>query len=87
MTSLVSMVRFLLCRLQQSACTYAHGNAGARRKCAEMGIKLLGDIPLHPEICTDADAGMPTVVAKPSSPQAEAFTAIARQLKLDLGID
>ena len=52
-----------------------------------MGITLLGDIPLHPNICTDADAGKPTVVAQPGSPQAEAFTAIGKRLMLDLGID
>ena len=59
---------------------------GARRKCEEIGIKLLGDIPLHPQICTDADAGRPSVVANPESSQAQAFRSIADQLKVALNI-
>jgi ATP-binding protein involved in chromosome partitioning len=47
---------------------------------------LLGDIPLHPQICSDADAGKPTVVGSPDSPQAEAFTKLARELKATLGL-
>lgn len=51
-----------------------------------MGIDLLGDIPLHPRICSDADAGKPTVVADPDGPQAEAFYKIARAVSLKLGL-
>ena len=64
-------------------CGHTHdifGLDGARRKCDELGIRLLGDIPLHPQICTDADAGKPTVVASPDGPQAEAFRLIADQI-------
>jgi ATP-binding protein involved in chromosome partitioning len=59
---------------------------GVKKKCQELGIKLLGDIPLHAQICSDADAGKPTVVGSPSSPQAEAFTQLARDLKTTLGL-
>ena len=41
---------------------------------------MLGDIPLHAEICEDADRGKPTVVAKPNSPQGEAFTELAHRI-------
>jgi ATP-binding protein involved in chromosome partitioning len=61
-------------------------NPGARRKCDELGIQLLGDIPLHPQICRDADAGKPTVVANPESPQAPAFTKIMERLHTELGL-
>ncbi len=57
---------------------------GARRKCDELGMQLLGDIPLHPQICLDADAGKPTVVATPDSPQARAFMKIAERLHTEL---
>lgn len=60
--------------------------SGAKKKCAELGIKLLGDIPLHARICSDADAGKPTVVGSPQSPQAQAFTKLAQELKTQLGI-
>ncbi|KAF2772434.1 P-loop containing nucleoside triphosphate hydrolase protein [Teratosphaeria nubilosa] len=56
------------------------GLDGAKRMCQEIGVELLGDIPLHPSICHDADAGKPTVVASPEGPQAQSFTAIARGL-------
>lgn len=53
---------------------------GAKNKCNELGLTLLGDIPLHAQICTDADAGKPTVVASPESPQAKAFATVAQEL-------
>ena len=55
-------------------------STGARRKCEELKITLLGDIPLHSQICADADAGRPTVVSHPDGVQAEAFRRIAGQL-------
>lgn len=51
-----------------------------------MGIKLLGDIPLHPQICSDADSGKPTVVASPDGPQAQSFSTIAKRLLDQMGI-
>lgn len=59
---------------------------GAKKKCAELGLPLLGDIPLHAQICSDADAGKPTVVASPDSPQAKAFVNVAQQLISKLGL-
>lgn len=73
---MVQNMRTFIC----TNCGHEHdifGLDGARRKCNEMGIRLLGDIPLHPSICTDADAGKPTIVANPDGPQAEAFNHIA----------
>ena len=61
------------------------GNEGVTRKCKEMGIKLLGDIPLDARICEDADRGMPTVVAEPDSVRAKAYRDIADGLRQDLG--
>lgn len=55
-------------------------STGARKKCEQIGVNMLGDIPLHPQICEDADAGRPTVVANPDGAQAQAFHAIAEQL-------
>ena len=51
-----------------------------------MGIKLLGDIPLSPRICTDADVGKPTVVADPNGPQAMAFKNIADEVLRTSGL-
>jgi len=61
------------------------GSEGVRKKCAEMDIELLGDIPLHPRVCEDADRGMPTVVAEePDSARAKAFSDIANRIRNDL---
>ncbi|EME89292.1 uncharacterized protein MYCFIDRAFT_26808 [Pseudocercospora fijiensis CIRAD86] len=54
--------------------------AGAKKKCNEIGIPFLGDIPLHPDICANADAGKPTMVANPDTPQAKSFDEIAKKI-------
>ncbi|KAF7189460.1 Iron-sulfur protein IND1 [Pseudocercospora fuligena] len=64
-------------------CDHKHdifGLDGAKKKCNEIGIPFLGDIPLHPNICADADAGKPTMVANPNTPQAKSFDEIARNI-------
>lgn len=60
------------------------GLDGAKKKCSDLDIRFLGDIPLHPSICSDADAGKPTLVANPDGPQAKAFTVIAQELASEL---
>ncbi|KAK4549329.1 hypothetical protein LTR36_006326 [Oleoguttula mirabilis] len=72
-----------------TSCGHNHdifGLDGARKKCQELGINLLGDIPLDAQICRDADNGKPTVVASPEGSQAQAFTNIAAELASKLGI-
>jgi MinD superfamily P-loop ATPase len=82
---MVSFLRSNRCLLFRNKCANKFFS-GAKKKCAELGITLLGDIPLHPQICSDADAGKPTVVGSPDSPQAEAFTKLARELKATLDL-
>ncbi|KAK3624159.1 hypothetical protein LTR56_021192 [Elasticomyces elasticus] len=62
------------------------GLDGVRTKCEQLGINLLGDIPLHPSICHDADAGKPTVVAAPDGPQALAFHAVMEAVANSIGL-
>jgi ATP-binding protein involved in chromosome partitioning len=38
--------------------------AGLGRRMDEMGVQVLGEIPLDPQICYDSDNGKPTVVAE-----------------------
>jgi ATP-binding protein involved in chromosome partitioning len=56
------------------------GEDGVRNTCGEMGIRFLGDVPLHARICKDADEGKPTVVAEPDSARAKSFKDIADQI-------
>jgi len=68
-------------------CSSTHsifGTEGVLKKCGELGISLLGDIPLHPRICSDADQGKPTVVAEPDSVRAKVFGEIASKLRKEL---
>lgn len=62
-------------------------NKRVEQLCADTGVNLLGDIPLHPNIGDDADRGKPTVVAEPDSQRAAAFTDIAKSIgtMVDLG--
>jgi ATP-binding protein involved in chromosome partitioning len=51
---------------------YEHGDGGKgaggqgrlETRMKEMGVQVLGEVPLDPQICYDADRGMPTVVAE-----------------------
>jgi ATP-binding protein involved in chromosome partitioning len=55
-------------------------HSGVTHACQEYGIKFLGDIPLHANICDDADRGKPTVVAEPESDRAKSFMTIAQEV-------
>ncbi len=50
---------------------------GGRRTAEELGVPLLGDIPIDPRIAQAGDSGTPTVLANPDSDAARAFGEIA----------
>ena len=56
------------------------GHAGAQTTAAQMGIKFLGEIPLHIAIRENADNGTPIVSSLPDSQHAQAYLRIAEQL-------
>ncbi len=57
---------------------FSHG--GGRQAAEKLGIPFLGEIPIDPAIRTGGDAGMPIMIADPSSPQSLAFQQIAATL-------
>ena len=57
---------------------FSHG--GGERAAEKLGIPFLGRIPIDPVIRAGGDTGNPIVVAKPDSPQAQAFRDIAAKL-------
>lgn len=65
---------------------YIFGNGGATRLAEELGVKLLAQIPLVADICSDADMGAPSSVAladagkAAANPEAEAFGALAEAI-------
>jgi len=50
---------------------------GGRRASQELGVPLLGEIPLDPLVCQASDRGQPIVTAHPESPMADAFRRAA----------
>lgn len=56
------------------------GSGGGAQLAEELGVPLLGQIPLVPAMREGGDSGQPIVVAEPASEAAEAFKSIARQI-------
>lgn len=56
------------------------GHEGARTTAKELGVTFLGEIPLHMDIRTNADAGTPIVLSEPDSPYTEAYMDIAAKV-------
>ena len=53
---------------------------GGQALASELGVPLLGRIPLEPSLAAAGDAGLPVVAADPSSPAARALLEAARAL-------
>ena len=54
---------------------------GGERLASEVGVDLLGRVPLQAGLADQADAGRPVVVAQPESPAAQALLAVARAVR------
>jgi ATP-binding protein involved in chromosome partitioning len=61
------------------------GSGGGERLAQEVGLPLLGQIPLYPRIMEGGDTGAPIVVADASSAAARAMTTIAQRIGERLG--
>ncbi|HSE26867.1 MAG TPA: Mrp/NBP35 family ATP-binding protein [Gemmatimonadales bacterium] len=53
---------------------------GGQRLAEELGVPLLGKIPLQPGLPDDADLGRPIVLAQPASPAATALRDVAQRV-------
>ncbi|MGI9665691.1 MAG: P-loop NTPase, partial [Acidimicrobiia bacterium] len=56
------------------------GEGGGESLASELGVPLLGSIPIDPRVAEGADAGSPVVVDAPDSPAAEAITLAADEI-------
>ena len=54
------------------------GSGGGERLAAELGVKLLGQVPLDARLREAADDGIPLVISAPESEPAQAIAEIAR---------
>ena len=57
--------------------TAIFGEGGGAKLAREFDVPVLGSIPIDPETRVGGDTGEPIVVARPSSPQADAFRRVA----------
>jgi len=60
------------------------GAGGGKELADELGVPLLGQLPLVPELREGGDNGTPITLADPSSEAAKAFQEIARRIATEL---
>jgi len=64
---------------------YIFGRDGAKNLAADLGVPLLGEIPLVQSICEAGDAGRPAVLQE-TTPQAIAYMEMARKVAQQVSI-
>jgi ATP-binding protein involved in chromosome partitioning len=62
------------------------GSGGGEKMAAELGVKLLGQIPLEILLREGSDRGLPIVLDRPDSASAQALMAIAQQIAAQVSI-
>lgn len=60
---------------------HVFGEGGAAHTAQELGIDLLGKVPLDIQIRMQSDVGAPVVISDPSGPSARAFISIAERIR------
>jgi ATP-binding protein involved in chromosome partitioning len=53
------------------------GSGGGATLAEELGVELLGSIPIDPDVATGGDAGEPVVATMPEGPAGAALVAVA----------
>jgi ATP-binding protein involved in chromosome partitioning len=66
--------------------TEIFGNGGGRRMAEEMGIPLLGEVPIDTRVRAGGDEGSPIVAAAPEAPAAQAFLDLASRVAAQVSI-
>jgi ATP-binding protein involved in chromosome partitioning len=61
------------------------GSGGGQRTAEELGVPLLGAIPLDPAVVAGGDTGNPIVIERPDSPTAKAFAELAQRVIESIG--
>lgn len=60
--------------------TEIFGSGGGAREAERLGITLLGQIPIDPQVVLGGDEGSPILVRNPESPAGQAFLALAARV-------
>jgi ATP-binding protein involved in chromosome partitioning len=56
------------------------GSGGGERLAAELGVPLLGRVPLYEQVLAGGDLGLPIVVGEPESAAAKALREVAEKI-------
>lgn len=76
---IVENMSFFVCpHCNEQSEIFVHG--GGARLADEIGVPLLGQIPLQAAMAADADAGKPVVLEHPDSPAAEALRSVTDEV-------
>jgi ATP-binding protein involved in chromosome partitioning len=62
------------------------GQGGGQRLADEVGVPLIGQVPLYPRVMEGGDTGRPIVVADPESGAAKALSAIANAVRAAVAV-
>ena len=65
---------------------YIFGRGGGRRVAEELGVVLLGEVPIDPRVVEGGDVGKPILAYAPDSPPAEALREIAGRVARKLAV-
>lgn len=60
--------------------SHIFGHDGAARMAKDHDVPLLGEVPLHADICTLSDSGKPIVVSQPDSLFADHYRSITQNM-------
>ena len=60
---------------------HVFGEGGGEKVAQDMGLELLGSIPMDPRISADSDEGTPFVIRHPDSPASKAFGEIIEKIE------
>lgn len=61
-------------------------SGGGRKEAERLGVPLLGEIPLDPEVALGGDEGSPILARRPDSPAGKAYAALAARVASAVGI-
>lgn len=60
--------------------SHIFGHDGAARMAQDYRVPLLGEVPLHADICKLSDSGKPIVISQPDSPFAAHYRNITKNI-------
>jgi len=66
--------------------TEIFGHGGGARMAADLGIPMLGEVPIDTRVRAGGDEGQPIVAAAPESPAAQAFIDVAGRVAAQVSI-